>query len=66
MRSAAVGFATVMVMDVHEALADVGVRVPDVLLPTTALAWFTLPGSAWRAIEGRTTLKQFLVPAEVD
>ena len=59
MRSAAVGFATVMVMDVHEALAEVGVRVPDVLLPTTALAsWavvacdqFTSQPDYWQQVE---------------
>ena len=59
MRSAAVGFATVMVMDVHEALADVGVRVPDVLLPTTDLrSWavvacdqFTSQPEYWQQVE---------------
>jgi phosphohistidine phosphatase len=34
--------------------------------PTAALAWFTVEGDAWRGLEGRTQLKRFIVPAEVD
>jgi phosphohistidine phosphatase len=34
--------------------------------PTAALAWFAIDGDGWRGLEGRTTLKRFLVPAEVD
>jgi phosphohistidine phosphatase len=34
--------------------------------PTAALAWFTAEGDAWRGLDGRTQLKRFLVPAEVD
>ncbi len=34
--------------------------------PTAALAWFTVEGDGWRGLAGRTRLKRFVVPAEVD
>lgn len=34
--------------------------------PTAALAWFTVDGDSWRGLEGRTRIKRFVVPAEVD
>jgi phosphohistidine phosphatase len=34
--------------------------------PTAALAWFTIDGDGWRSLAGRTQLKRFVVPAEVD
>lgn len=54
-------FATVMAMDVNEALAEVGVRVPDVLIPRSGIdlqAWavvacdqFTSQPEYWQQVE---------------